>query len=509
MSINIKEIFQSDNLSVSQDKINYNFDQILANGGGPQGLKGDKGTTGAIGSIGPKGDVGPKGAPGSVGATGADGYFTLESYTSPIDQHTLLPKTQPTSGSTVGERPTNLVLGRTDSSYTENSIDKLTLLTLVDENDGQNFTDIIRFRLSNLAGTYKTGSGSVRITPVGVSGLRLKIGTLGPDDILELQSKETILSDDTNAIKIKITSSLIDVNGPVNFAGGIVTINTTGSLVNQGNSSLLGNNTIGATGKTNTITGTSTITGAEFRINTTGSLPAGNKILVAQDGNGKALWKNPTEVMGIYPIGTIVFVNPADISTTYFNLTSYTFNNGSISYQFFGRGKENTRWGGWYLVMGQTNKWVSGSTEIYVPTNIPGSILMGASAPDNSDLPGSVVLNDAFKSSMGTQGYNPPVGYGTSYQPSLRGAYTGVGSQGVVGPGSPSNPGDLLTRIIPGVFSSGAPYDYLDDSPILDGAIAMLDANTNVYNNPTFHALPMAIYLGSVNFYYAYTSNSF
>jgi hypothetical protein len=43
MAINIREILHpSDSDSIKFEKINYNFDQILANGGGPRGQKGQK-----------------------------------------------------------------------------------------------------------------------------------------------------------------------------------------------------------------------------------------------------------------------------------------------------------------------------------------------------------------------------------------------------------------------------------------------------------------------------------
>jgi hypothetical protein len=537
MSINIKEIFQSDNLSTSQDKINYNFDQILANGGGSQGLKGDKGSTGAIGSIGPKGSKGEVGGTGAKGSTGADGYWTLESYTSGIpldDQHTLLPKIEPVSGAK-GYKPTNLVLGVDDALYALDAIDKNALVSLVSGKGSADWDDLIRIRIRNNDGTFNATSAVVRLIP-GTGGAKLKIATIDGNNSFELASNridlvgnDTSLIDGNGLTKLRITNSFNEAAGTWNFLTGssinIAANGTAITLKNDGNSSLLGNNIFGATGKTNQITGTTnTITGttniitgttriegAEFRINPTGASPALNKVLVAQDTNGKALWKNPTEVMGMYPVGTIVFVNPADIRDTYFSITNYEFpsllENSDSSYQFFGRGKSGTRWGGWYLLMGQTNAWYLNSTLIsYVPTNIPGSLLIGASAPDDVDLPGSNVFDDDFRSSMGTNGYNPPVGYGTSYQPTIRGGYTGVGSQGVVGSGSRLNPGDLLTRIEPGVLTSGAPYDYLDPTAIDEGGEAMLDANTYVYNSPTFNALPMAVYLGRTDLMYDYSA---
>ena len=50
MAINIQEILHpSDSDAIKFEKINYNFDQILANGGGPAGQKGEKGLQGNVG----------------------------------------------------------------------------------------------------------------------------------------------------------------------------------------------------------------------------------------------------------------------------------------------------------------------------------------------------------------------------------------------------------------------------------------------------------------------------
>ena len=47
--INILNILPGDQQSILVDKVNYNFDQILTAGGGPQGPQGIRGATGAIG----------------------------------------------------------------------------------------------------------------------------------------------------------------------------------------------------------------------------------------------------------------------------------------------------------------------------------------------------------------------------------------------------------------------------------------------------------------------------
>lgn len=63
--INILNILEGDNQSNIVDKINYNFDQILSAGGGPQGAMGPQGPSGPIGPQGPQGPQGVQGVQGS------------------------------------------------------------------------------------------------------------------------------------------------------------------------------------------------------------------------------------------------------------------------------------------------------------------------------------------------------------------------------------------------------------------------------------------------------------
>lgn len=81
--INILNVLQGDNQSTIVDKLNYNFDQILSAGGGPQGQRGIEGPTGPIGPQGPQGVQGSQGpsgtkwfvqetSPASGGITGAN-----------------------------------------------------------------------------------------------------------------------------------------------------------------------------------------------------------------------------------------------------------------------------------------------------------------------------------------------------------------------------------------------------------------------------------------------------
>ena len=62
-NLTLKVLRPSDNLPMLVEKIQFNFDQILLNGGGPKGDTGTVGMKGEIGAtgIGDKGDKGDKG----------------------------------------------------------------------------------------------------------------------------------------------------------------------------------------------------------------------------------------------------------------------------------------------------------------------------------------------------------------------------------------------------------------------------------------------------------------
>ena len=71
MSLNFKEILSTDSENSRLDKINYNFDQLVANG---LGLMGVQGATGSAGATGPTGSTGPAGIVGDVGGVGPIGF---------------------------------------------------------------------------------------------------------------------------------------------------------------------------------------------------------------------------------------------------------------------------------------------------------------------------------------------------------------------------------------------------------------------------------------------------
>ena len=128
MAINIKEILHpSDSDTIKFDKINYNFDQILINGGGPQGIQGQKGIQGADGATGIKGQKGEIGITGPVGPSGTTDTPWAKVAHSSLATHILKPKID------TDTVPAIIWLG--DSTFNENTpadgyVDSISRITL-------------------------------------------------------------------------------------------------------------------------------------------------------------------------------------------------------------------------------------------------------------------------------------------------------------------------------------------------------------------------------------------
>ena len=124
--LNLKKILSSDDISTLVDTINYNFSQILTNGGGPMGL---------TGLIGAPGLPGLQGLQGEIGVTGPDGTYI---FTSTVD-----PSVYPWGAS--GEN-----LPRVDDIYVQVNIDSIVILQKHDGLSDQNW--VIIGTVTSLAG---------------------------------------------------------------------------------------------------------------------------------------------------------------------------------------------------------------------------------------------------------------------------------------------------------------------------------------------------------------------
>ena len=117
MPINIQEIlYPSDSDSIKWEKVNYNFDQIIATGG-KEGPKGDKGSVGPTGIVGTTGDKGEKGDLGEKGATGTSTNYweRYSSTTQGVTSWVIKPKNN------TGDDQAAVIIG--DIAYDEGNTD--------------------------------------------------------------------------------------------------------------------------------------------------------------------------------------------------------------------------------------------------------------------------------------------------------------------------------------------------------------------------------------------------
>jgi hypothetical protein len=95
ININLKQLNISDSDQIKLDKVNYNFDQLVANGGGPPGPQGPTGQDGTQGTTGIKGSQGPIGGFGNQGTQGPESVNYWKHIPKPstggIDVDTVVP----------------------------------------------------------------------------------------------------------------------------------------------------------------------------------------------------------------------------------------------------------------------------------------------------------------------------------------------------------------------------------------------------------------------------------
>lgn len=213
MAINIKELFNADADNIKVDKTNYNFDQILANGGGPVGAKGNSGTTGNTGVKGVKGEVGNKGNEGNKGEQGTSAnLWDVDSLTTVAGDADVL---RPFNND--GANPdlrTRLILGQdttTAANTTPTEPAALLNLVLPPETNNDTTSQIIFIndeggnpREFKMATDYELGTGST----FTFSALA---ATNGEKTNLAIQMPNEITLDATDFIRIG-TQSTIDVD---------------------------------------------------------------------------------------------------------------------------------------------------------------------------------------------------------------------------------------------------------------------------------------------------------
>ena len=313
MAINIKEIFDGDSSAQQIDKINYNFDQILANGGGPVGATGAQGATGATGAKGATGAQGPQGLQGPAGDY--SDFFVID--TDPVSNPEF---------STIYTKLTNSPLATT---------------TLV-------------------IGDSNSSSAQNGTAPIyGDSALKL-IGNNFAGSVLRLDSDGTStnyidlnISDDGNDRILKFnTSAQGNSDTSYEFTGSSI------KLIKGGSTEVLLN-------ETESIFNSDVKFNGDVKIPRPANNPAvtPGHVLVAQDAQGTVGWTAP----GVTPIGTIVMV-PGFVLQNSLQLTNTA--PGAPLDSNVGAGKDGSannggNWEGWYYCNGAT--WFGGGKQYAVP----------------------------------------------------------------------------------------------------------------------------------------------
>ena len=332
--MNLKQIFISDSDNDKLDKVNYNFDQILANGGGPMGSQGATGAQGFTGFQGDQGPQGPQGTQGPQGAAGTDGDTTWKlNELSGSNNSTLVP----IHDASYSNPPTIMIgVDAGDSRYDDVISDTTLLINRKSSvfNDNLNLTDDstsarILFRLSTVGGitTYVEGfNSSGGVKKYGAS--KFIYG--------DIQNEFASISD--TEFKVNV-DTLIEANSE--FRGSNLKIN-------------LGN-------------------------------PGVDKILTATDNQGSVTWKSITELQAGIPFGTIVPILTSifDDNNNFEKGFTYPTNLSSPKLNIlFGRGINDYE--GWYLCHGET--WIQDTINGPVYYSVPDLSSFSYNIAEDTDI---------------------------------------------------------------------------------------------------------------------------
>lgn len=251
MAINLKEIFEGDSDFIKVEKINYNFDQILSNGGGPIGPQGTTGIPGLTGSPGNQGNQGPQGFQGAPGQDGqsTDAWDRDETYLNipagPTEYFILRPfsKVDDVIGSpTYGEETTTRVILGDDKVNQANDptndipqYDPQALLSLVRKTpattfDAEKQLEFLNIDSGSLKSQYKIYSEYDSITTTST----LKLDTINANttkvwfdgaDEFRITGDDVIISSNTNDVRINGNDNVIvNSNNESQFNGSVASI---------------------------------------------------------------------------------------------------------------------------------------------------------------------------------------------------------------------------------------------------------------------------------------------
>ena len=331
--INLKNISINDSDNIKLDKVNYNFDQLVSNGGGPQGPTGQTGQTGPQGVDGYQGPIGLTGDQGFQGETGAAGtevwIYQQDNIPVNLSASTIFPKHEPVNG--VPLNPPVVSVGFKSSSpmygVAQQEINGLSPYQLIVNRNNNYSLSNIALRTDDTDNLFLQTLSWDSVNNKSIMKMSFSEAT---DSVIEFWANEhKYVDNSTGADLVKINNAGLTANIPAEFNEDL--------SINK-NLTVLTDITPGDPGS-----------------------PATDKIAVAADNDGKIIFKYADELGGTAPIGTIISMLPSiyDDATKFLKTETVTPNGEPIEIRV---GSGLGDYAGWYLCNGQT--WTNGLTGV-------------------------------------------------------------------------------------------------------------------------------------------------
>ena len=273
MIINLKQVNLTDGDNIKLDKINYNFDQLVANGGGPQGPVGSKGDTGA------QGVTGAQGFQGTPGDNTTAYWKNIQGVPGSLSADTILPVHNPvtTPATPSMDYPPVITVGFVSNDTQYNSAQPVSGGNVPYQwiiNRKNHFASNLRFTSSDVLNNYvdfKIENDSVN----SVNRFIMKFGTPVGSSFIWYAQNHIFKSNITGNSLLSISDSSIEYNVDTEF-NRPVTVKEQLIIENSG---------------------------------------AGiDKIAVSEDTSGKITFKSIKELGGVVPYGTIISILPSIFS---------------------------------------------------------------------------------------------------------------------------------------------------------------------------------------------------
>ena len=315
MAINLKQILITDSDNIKLDKVNYNFDQLVSNGGGPQGTQGPVGETGPQGITGTQGFQGLTGPKGDKGDTGVSGGQYWDSVTGNIIDGTF-DTLYPIHDLNENTNAPNVVLGYESDDTEYAQVNNKSVLTLHRKNA---FSSNLRFINEDDA----TGGFDWISQQIGNDTIvTAKFNTIGTSTFIQLANQFQFTAGGVNALQL--TQNLLNINVDTIFKNAV------------------------------TIEGNLKITSGN---------PDIDKVAVAADNDGTLIWKSVDELGGTAPIGTIISMLPSifEDNTKFINTETYTITDPDNELLKISVGAGVGDYVGWYICNGKTWRNADGS----------------------------------------------------------------------------------------------------------------------------------------------------